>query len=402
MKYRFSKRIVAIIFLFVLLVSFTGCEKNIYVKNEIESIDFAEVFAIDKAPDSENVIISIISERASGSSGESGQPSQLSAYVKTIEGTNVFECVRQMSTWSGKKLFFGHIKTIIIGEDLARSGVLPYLDFFIRDHEFRFNSYVVVTKDVTALEVLEKGSTPDNFIADRLNNLLNNAGAESISGTMMLYEFLKKIECVCSAPYLPYITLEKHTQRLNAEKDDTMDIHLAGYAAFREDKLIGYLDEKQSRGLNWVSGQVVSGIIPIHYGAGGNISMEITKSKVKITPKLENGVPSADIHVSFSSNIGEVMSSTNVFSKRDLANINKLQNDVVKAEVQSLITYAQENYVDVMRIGNLLHHKYPVKAKNYPADWMKYFSHIKITVRVDSKISRTYSIHEPVTHKGGD
>lgn len=401
MKQHRLKRIALLLLLVSLCVIFSGCEGNIYLKSEIEKAAFVTLVAIDKAPDSDQVMISTCAELAAMGGGSEGQTSSFNAFVETSEGSTVFECLRNMSTWTGKELYFGHVGYIIIGEEAARNGILQYLDLFARDHEMSMDVKILVAKGTTGKEVFEKANPKDMYIADRLDNLLDNASAQSISGSIKLYKFLGNIESTTADPYLPYITLEKHTKRINSD-DESMNMHLAGYAAFRSDKLIGFLDEQQSRGLNWVADNVTTGVIVLQYGNAGNISMEITKSKVKITPKLENDTLSADVHVSFSSNVGEIMSTVSIFHKQDLANVNKLQNDRVRAEVESIIQYSQENAVDLIQIGDAFTHKYPVKSVNYQSEWDKYFSSTKITVRVDSKISRSYNLHEPITRKGGE
>ena len=43
-------------------------------------------------------------------------------------------------------MFFGSAQVLIIGERLAQDGIEEVLDYFIRDHDFDYEIYILVAK----------------------------------------------------------------------------------------------------------------------------------------------------------------------------------------------------------------------------------------------------------------
>ena len=62
------------------------------------------------------------------------------------EGRIDFGCLSKLQEKLPRRIFFSHSGIIIFGEQMARDGVSPILDFFIRQREARMRSYIIFTK----------------------------------------------------------------------------------------------------------------------------------------------------------------------------------------------------------------------------------------------------------------
>ena len=78
------------------------------------------------------------------------------------------------------------------------------------------------------------------------------------------------------------------TETQNSQNQNRLKIN--GAAMFKNDKLVGWLDEKEARGLNWVLGKVKSGVIVVKspYNEKDLVSLEIIRASSKIIPSIEN------------------------------------------------------------------------------------------------------------------
>lgn len=389
-----------LLFLLILIISspLTACKNPIPTSYEIEDLDFIIALGIDKGTENkENVRVTVVSEKIEGSGKNSQQVK--SADIVASDGKTIFDALRNISTLNKKKLFWGHIKYVLIGEDIARNNVLSYLDIISRDHEIRPDVTPIVVKGTTAEGILNSGKACNEFIPDLLKSLLDNAGSNSISRNINLTEALIVFDNEYSDAYLPYIELKKNNESDSTNKSE---IILKGYAAFKGTDLVDFIPEGTARGINWITGKVITALIVAKDSSGKNVSLEVIDSDAKIKSKFNDNIPEVTINIKMSSAIDEQFSQIDIYTESELDNLEKEQKDWVKGEVQSALDFARKNNIDMFDFGDLIYHQHPLKWKFIKSDWKTILSNMKINVVVESKISRTYLRKEPIRNKSGE
>lgn len=389
MNYKVYK-ILIVILIFMLIA--TGCSNISFGKVEIDELLILNAVGVDRSNDNNEstVAISAASKSINATSEETsnasaGQKGNSALLVST--GETVFEAIRKLSTFSEDRLFWGHVDYILIGEDAAKDNLPQYLDFFMRDHELRLNSKVLIVKDNTAKAVFQQTIEEENFIGDILENLFKSKGRMSISDELLLVEIMGMFDNTCISTYIPCIEL------INEPNNK---IKLSGFALFKDTDLFGYITDDMARGFNWVRGKIDSGVISVKDKNGQKISLEIIESKTKIKPVISDGRLDIKIKILFSTNITGVMGTKNIFEKDELDFLKTQQEEAVKNEVKKIIEFAQKNNMDIFGICNEVHHKKPVYWKSIKDNWSEIFPNLNITVEVDSNINRTYDIKQPV------
>ncbi|AKL96010.1 spore germination protein KC [Clostridium aceticum] len=397
-----QRTIIAIVFLVLIAVFASGCDPSIYGKAEIDKVEFIRVVAIDRTQgEHTGVRITITSKKAETGTREAGGGEPEVANTMSVEGETVFEAIRKFSTFTDKNLFFGHVEFILIGEDAAKEDVLKYLDFFVRDHELRLNAKVIVVRDGTAKEVIDTGNTSEHFISERLNILMDAIGANSLSAEVELVKLLQMFDNEFASAYLPSIRLSNLIDREKGE-EEKKDLLLDRFAVFQGGRLLGYLSEEQSRGLNWIINKIQTGIIVVTDKRGGKVSLEIIDSRSKIIPSFNKDMPEVLIKIGLSSNVGEIQSSEDVFNIDTISYLQHQQENIVKSEIENVLMYGQKNNVDIFGLSTAIYHRYPIKWKSVQGEWQEIFPKLKINIVVESKINRTYNIRTPITRKSGD
>jgi spore germination protein KC len=389
-----------LLFLLILLISspLSACKNPIPVAYEMEDLNFIIALGIDKGTENkDNVRITIVSERIQGSG--KGSQEVKSAEIDSSEGKTIFDALRNISTFNKKKLFWGHIKYVLIGEDIARNNVLGYLDIISRDHEVRPDVTPIVVKGSTAEEILNSGKACNQFIPDLLKSLLDNVGLNSISRNIKLTEALIVFDNEYSDAYLPYIELKKNNESDSIKKSE---IILNGYAAFKGTDLVDFMSEGTARGVNWITGKVITALIVVKDSSGKNVSLEVIDSDTKIKSKFNNNIPEITINIKVSSAIDEQFSQIDIDTESELNNLEKEQKNFVKSEVESALDFARKNNIDMFEFGDLIYHQHPLKWKSIKSDWKTILSNMKINVVIESKISRTYLRNEPIRSKSGE
>ncbi|MGF7186370.1 Ger(x)C family germination protein [Desulfitispora alkaliphila] len=127
-----------ILVLLITLIFITGCW------NRVELSERALVMGtgIDKGEEGTvKVTIQVLQPIKKGvpAAGIGGDGSENAVWVVTSTGETLFDAARNFVKQSGRTLFWQYNEIIVIGEEAAREGILPLLDFFVRDHELRLN-----------------------------------------------------------------------------------------------------------------------------------------------------------------------------------------------------------------------------------------------------------------------
>ncbi|MDY8026334.1 Ger(x)C family spore germination protein, partial [Paenibacillus polymyxa] len=138
--------------LLVLLVPMllSGC----WERQELNEMAFVLGMGLDKAESGykvtlQVVIPSAIASQAAGGTGGAGVP----VIVSSFTVPTIYEAQRKYNLVSARASYYGHIRILVIGEELARAGIKEVLDMLKRSREPRNDFYAMVAKDTTAEDV---------------------------------------------------------------------------------------------------------------------------------------------------------------------------------------------------------------------------------------------------------
>lgn len=84
------------------------------------------------------------------------------SWVLTSTGDTIFDIERSLAIREGRQDFYGHLKIIIISEEVAREGIEPVIDFFSRRREVQQNIQLAIANG-EAREVLSVVPVADRF-----------------------------------------------------------------------------------------------------------------------------------------------------------------------------------------------------------------------------------------------
>jgi spore germination protein KC len=390
------KKLLKLSILFILFFMLTSCSQLMSNRSEIDRIFNTRIIAIDKLD--ENKVLYTITTKTAVSGSQDKQGSSTSSEILVSEGATVFEAARNMAAYAYKRPHYGHTEFIIFGEDTAKDGILQYLDFISRNQEFRYNAKLYIVQGDSASSFIKKVATGNIFLADRLAIIEDNSFALSKSGKVTLAEALFIFSKDNVSTFLPVLFIVPSKSGEDSAKG-AYDINLKSYAIFKEDKLYAFLDEKLSRGVNWVKNRIQSSTILVDAPDKKKVSMDIIQNKTSIKPYLDENGLQCTISIKFNSNIAETISKEDIFNKEGLDYLKQQQEDQVKKEVEKILSYAQEKNMDIFGIVSNFSIKYPMMKNELRENWPKLFPEIKFNVEVDSKINRTYLINESATSK---
>jgi spore germination protein KC len=389
----------------------TGC----WDRKEVE--DLAIVLAIAIEPGSGNnikITVQNVNPASAGKgsvvgSGSGMQTGTKSYRNRSIEGKTMFDAIRELSRQSPQQLFFAHNQLIIFSEDLAQKrGISDIIDFLERNPQIRRNTWVLVGRgEMTTL--LDEPGRLQTTPSQRIFDIINQRDFSSKYAIKRLGDFLEMLESkdkqayTAVVEYTPNLAArkkhEEHVTEQGQPPEPRDNIELRGTAVFREDKMVGWLNPEESRGLLWVRGEVRGGIIDIPSPDEKNklISLEILSSKTKLEPQINDGQLQMNINVKTETNIAETTSTMNIAKPEKIKELEKLVGKAVQAEIQAALDKTMQEYdTDVLGFAEAIHRNFPSKWKSLGKNWSSTFPTVEVTIMVDAKIRRIGLVSDPL------
>lgn len=299
-------------------------------------------------------------------------------YNMTETGDSVFEIVRELALRTRRPPIGHHLKTIVIGEKLARSTNLSELiEFYSRDNDIR-PSVLLYISNGRARDVFEN-ALPGQTPAFVLEGILNNRERSTrIWVPMSMAKVIGPLHGKKSFILQNVIAAGKETK-------------LAGAGVIKGDtgKLVGFLDEAELEGMVWLTGKGQGGVLKTYEPNTNNlIAYEIKSMKSKIKANVKDEKISFNVKIESTGRYAEAFTSNSEKLRENVVMEDEkiLQKHVIDMLQTTVKKMQEELHVEVAEFGTNLHIQHPEvwrKAKN---DWDERFSQIPVTYEVKLKI----------------
>lgn len=316
--------------------------------------------------------------------------------VLTSEGETVFDAIRNIMAKSGDRGFYPHLQIIVFGEDLAKAGLKPVLDFLERDPEIRVLTWLTITEG-KAEDIIRGHSREDDTPATHINRLIEDYRATSrVTPTSLL----NYIDMSLKEGIEPIIGKVSYFEE---KGEPTFFMEEAG--VFKGDRLVGWLDAHENRGYLWVANKVQSGIVVAQRknqeqqkkkNTSPNssnhfedlISFEILRSKSKMKPQLNDDELSFLIELEVVANIGERMDNESAAGKEFINEMEELLRLSVEKEILDTLKKAQKEFnSDIFGFGLATKRKYPEYWQEHKEEWDEIFPELEVELKVKTKIN---------------
>ena len=301
-------------------------------------------------------------------------------------GDTVFEAVRSILKKVNRKPYYGHLQLIVIGEKLAKDNIEEILDFFERDHEPRLTPYVIVAKGLSSKEILSAKSEIDYIPAIHIKSTIDNTKSSGKIKQTALIEILKQINY---PEYNPIVGVIEKGDMGKTEK--VSDMRIEGGAVFKYTKLVGYLNGIETRGLSFVKDEMEGGLLKVKNPLDEEklVSIEVMKSKSKITVDFENGEPRFTVDIETSTNLGGQQGKGDLTTEDAIMELEREAKNVIKGEVNNVIKKVQNEYKsDVLGFAEVISKKHPEYWEKNKNDWHNTFPDVSVKVNVKVEIKR--------------
>jgi len=384
------RRIALVLCLLLLCNSLTGC----WSRRELNELSLTMGIGLDKRGNRYTLSVEVINPEAMAQKGSTGP----AVGIYREEGRSILECLRRLTTRVPRYLYMAHLRIMVIGEELAREGIANVLDFFMRDNDLRPDFYVIVAKNDTASDILQFPTQLERIPANKLYNSLENAGKQwSPAEGIHLDELVSNLTSHGSYnAVLPGIEVSPNLPLkagLTSEANlAAQSLKYSGLGVFKGDKLIGWLNEDESRAANYIRKRVKHSLGQVKCGPGSDdvISIKTDYTRVKMRAKLMQGKPHITIHLDLEGTIGEVQCGIDLLRVSEIRRIEDEAERGMDELLQNSVQNVQSKYKsDIFGFGQVFHRQHQQYWNRVKKDWEAIFPTVGVDVTTTLKIKGT-------------
>ncbi|MEC0229089.1 Ger(x)C family spore germination protein [Paenibacillus alba] len=384
-----TRKLLGLLLPILLPILLTGCWNS----RELNSLAIAVGLGIDKVGDQYLVSAQVVVPNNVASSKKADGGVAVTLYKS--EGKTVFEALRRMTTASPRKIYLAHLRVLVLGEELAKEGIANPLEFLSRDHEPRTDFFIVVAKHLPAENVLKVITPLEKIPASRMfTSLFTSERVWAPTNVVTLDEVIQGLVTEGKSPILSAIEVtgpeEIVENKANTEYiDPPSKLKYTGLAYFRKDKLLGWLNEEDSKVYNYMIDNVRNTVGVIGCPGGGQLSLEVIRSKTELQGKVIHGKPQVNAAIHTEAMVGAVECDVDLLNPATIDKLEKAADEQLEDLIMNSIHKAQKQIkFDLYGFGDLIHRDDPTGWKEIKGDWETYFVDLDVNVKADIKIRR--------------
>lgn len=389
MKVQPSRSVLALALAASVLLS--GC----WSRREIQELGFVLNLAIDWNAESEQYDVTAQLARpgevpSPGGGGGGGDVAK-SAFFVQVSGPTIAHAIRELRFRKSRAIFFGHLQSLVIGEEAARRGVGPIVDYVWRNQEIRPTLDVLVAKG-SAREVIAGRPALEYLPGRGLPHLMERASSHSTAPRVPLARFMYAMLQSGRAAVLPLVELKPTGSPDPQAAPAFFDPMIMGVALFDLDVMVRALDREESLGLMWALGEVKRATLtyPDPAREGEVIAIRIRKTGRQISLiRGRNGLPGARLTITA---VGDFLQGERIPQKLTLESVERFEREAerrIKESVEAAIAATKEVGSDVIGFGEVMRTSATSVWKGVAKDWDETYPRLPVTVEVRVEIKRT-------------
>ncbi|WP_413381091.1 Ger(x)C family spore germination protein [Alkalihalobacillus sp. 1P02AB] len=379
-----------------LICLLSGC----WSKTELNEIGIVTAIGIDLIEDEYIISVQILNPSEIAQIASSNQ---IPVYVYSIKANSILEAIKKMSTIVSREIYIAHTRMVIIGEELAVNGISNILDFFTRYNELRPDFYLVIAKDYRAEEIISVLTPLEKIPANKMyTSMILSERIWAPTRGVKIDELINTILSDGMEPVLTGVTLYKSGKSEGDSESNVKnvnqyeDLQLTPFSVFQQDRLIGWLNEQESKGVNYLNADVISTVGPIDCQEDNrNFTTEVTSAKADVKSKIVSGKPVFFVHISLSAELKETSCRIDPTNRESIKKYEQLMINELRHTLAQTFAAVEHYQSDFLGLGDLLKRQQPSYWEENKQSWQEQLSKLSVEYQLDVSIERIGTTTKP-------
>lgn len=385
-----NKKAAVLLLLILLLVISGGC----WSRREMNELAIVLGAGVDRTPDNKvRITLQLARPSAFAAGGEAGGGEVLKqnvVWVVSEQGDTIFDAERSLALKVSRQIYWGHDVILVIGEEMAKEGVRSVTNFFMRNPQPRETIWMLVSKG-EAKKVLESHSELEKTSAQSVALLARNRAGFSI----MMKDFQMALASRGTNPAAPRAEVQVVGEPQGPGMEEKImheEVTITGTGVFKDERLVGWLDNSETRGLLWLRGEVKKGMIIIPSPGEPNklVSFNVIRANTRVDPEYDGETIKFNVTMIFEGDLLEQQSIDDLTKPEKIEAIEMAAAGDIFRQSTAALEKAQGEYgTDIFNFGEAFHRKYKKEWKQLKDHWNEEFVNAEINIAVEAHLRRT-------------
>jgi spore germination protein KC len=384
----------------VFCLTLSGCTVG---KRELNDLALVLAVGLDKGSKESTIKVTTQIVRPVDARGQTGAPSGQTGdpiWSASAEGETIFQAIRNLSTFSSRRVFWAHNFIIVINEDLAREGIGDIIDFFTRNPELRMRTWVVVTPD-PASQVVSTMTGLEVVPGESMDQLFRYAPISAQAPRTQMLDLQSAYLSDSAEPILARARLISRgvSNKKPGQAGAYKQVELAGAGVFKHDKLIGIIKPVEVRRVLPFLERMDNGVlvVPCPDKPNKKMTVELRNHKFSVHPSYKKNTPVFDITFKTTGSIVEAPCPLSLEDRKKVKDLEATMEKILKNEFRTVIDKAQKKYKsDFLQLGKVFENKYPMEWRRMASDWEEIFPKAKVRINTKVEVNDTVLLKKPM------
>ncbi len=313
-----------------------------------------------------------VSSDVGGGSGKS--------VVRSSRGLSMADAASHLQQVLSRKVFWGQDEVFVFGQRLAKEGLAEPLEFLTRHPIPRERANVFVSQS-PAKEVLEIDPPIERSVSHALRKMAENETGLNIT----LKELAEMMAGRSRSAVIPWVEIKP------GDGKQTAFAFIKGTAVLKNGKMIGRMNDAETRGIMWLRNEVKKATVTVSPGESkGLVSLQLLRSRTDLIPHLKGGGEwSLTVRIETQDDIVENTSELDLSVPDHISELERELEDDIKRRIQMALERAQkEMKADIFNFADAFYRKYPKEWNRNKDRWDEIYSHLQVNVQAKVKVVR--------------
>lgn len=354
MKYKYIA-LILILCCFAFLLS--GCDEG----HTVDQFSYIIAIGLDKG-DSHKIKLSLQFPIANGSESSGGSSQSANSVVHSVECSSIEEGINLMNNYVGKPINLAHCKVIVFSEEIAAEGLSPHIYTLTNSIQMRPISNIIVSR-CPASDYIENAKSPlEELSARYYESIFTSTEQTGYIVTASLSDFFYSLNDTTKQPIavlgdVNYIHSDNTENASSSESNkykagqtpinSDNSIENSGLAVFKEDKLVGELDNIQTMCFSMVTNILNQAIItiPNPFDNSETIDLQITRNNpTSSTVSTLNTNPYIEVNLQLSAQVLSITEDSVYLRAENLPRLEEAVNGYLEKNVSEFLYKTSKEY----------------------------------------------------------
>ncbi|HHT71802.1 MAG TPA: Ger(x)C family spore germination protein [Firmicutes bacterium] len=399
----------------LMLLTSQMCLCGCWDRREINELAVVSSLGIDKEDDIWKITAEIFrpttgggEDGSSGGGGSGGGGTRRQVWIAQGQGYTLLGALRDMALKVPRRVYVAHTSAILVGEEVSRQGILEFLDLWERNAEARIITNLLVCRGKAEDVLMGSQGSLEKSVGLELAGLKLFSPVNGHSTLLSVHEFSSLLEAKGADPFTGVAELRpvptmptaggKSSGSAGVEemktKETTLALRLKGLALFRDDKLVGFAEPTEARGILTLQGKITNTVVYAKATADqkredNTVALKVFTARRQIKVEEKEGRPVLKIKITAEIALAEQAYRGDLMQADDYLFLEQQAATVIKNEAEQAIQLAKRLGVDPFSFGEIIRRQNKKLWQKLEKKWPEALQDLEISIDTRAKVRRS-------------